>query len=155
MSSGRSWGAIRRNNKAVTLWFAAALMTLLGALSGASPALASTASVAQAGRHYLSVTPDIHSASCTSARATWVHITFTAPHSGTTCYGGTGTITFSANDVSKFCPGNNAGAFKYMIIATGQDKTDNFSSGGATLHFNPTVDAISLHISSFSGSHSC
>jgi hypothetical protein len=154
MSRGRSWSEIR-NNKVVTLWFAAALMTLLGAFSCASPALASTAGVAQASHHYLAVTPDIHSGSCTAARANWVHITFTAPTRGTTCYGGTGTITFSANDVSKFCPGNNDGAFTYMIIATGQDKTDNFEPGGGTLNFNPTVDAISLNIMSFSGNHPC
>lgn len=145
MSRGRSWSRIRSKNKAVAPWLAAALMTLLGALTGAAPAVASTGTAGTA----------IRSAACTSARANWVHITFTAPSRTTICYGGTGTITFSANDVSKFCPGNNDGAFTYMNIATGQDHTDNFEPGGATLRFSPEVDAVSLKIDSFSGNHHC
>jgi hypothetical protein len=143
------------------LALAAAGTVLPAAQASATPSPAATSiRTVTAGSHAdsprpLAVTPDIRVAACTSARANWVHITFTSPVANTICYGGTGRVTFGANKVSKFCPGNNDGAFTWMDIATGQDHTYNFEPGNATIHYNPQVDAVSLTIDSFSGNHPC
>lgn len=142
------------------LAFAAAATVLPAAQAGATPNPATSIPAVAAGGHAdsagpLAVTRNIHIAACTSARANWVHITFTHPAANTVCYGGRGTVTFEANQITKFCPGNNAGAFKWMDVGTGQDHTYNFTPGSATIHYTRESDAVSLQIKSFSGNHPC
>jgi hypothetical protein len=114
------------NGKAVKPRFITLLIALLGMFLAATPAWASSAGTAQVSSHeqtahvstftgggpvtVTNVSGDIQENSCTSGRATWVHMTMNGV---TRCFGGTGTLGFSGNVTYWFCSGNNYGTVKY------------------------------------------
>jgi hypothetical protein len=152
------------SRKAVRLRVVAVVLTALfgmfmaavptGAASAATDQAGSHGAVAHASRTAINVPEsyavvNITENACTSARATWVHITM----NGTTrCYGGKGTFYFSGNNTTYFCAGNNYGNFRYFAGNTYH--TLGFLPG-TKVRWPNGVDATLLTINGWRGSNTC
>jgi hypothetical protein len=129
-----------------------------------APAGAATGGSSLTASHALAVTParaagpalsapDIALEPCTSARATWVHITLAVGDqpAQTLCWGYTGTWYFSANKTTHFCAGNNYGTLNYYT-ASGEARSLGFLPGYKA---SEDIDVVSLTIKGWRGSDTC
>ncbi len=161
-----------------TLRFAAAGTLALGvilatSLTSALPASAAatrtaipsapiTAAPANSGRigltpppsQRVTASPDIEIESCTSGRATWVHVYADLP-SEIFCVGFTGSIYWSVPpQVYAFCTGNNYGYVEWYNEENGEYSYGPFYQGFAA-NITGEVLLVYLEIDGWSGSDSC
>jgi hypothetical protein len=120
-------------------------LTGLLAMASAIPVAASPASAAN---------PLIQDQSCTSGRATWVHIYF---YAGTHCYGFKGLVDLpdfggGGYNAQTVCFGNNYGVFWYD--QNGHGYRQNFVSGEVD-YFGSNITPTALEINGWSGSSNC
>lgn len=98
------------------------------------------------------VTPAIEVESCTSSRATWVHVY--SPE-GLQCFGYTGEAFWSPwPELYTFCAGNNHGSFIYYDANNGKTYTSDFYAGFGS-DFAPGIYIESVTINGWSGSDKC
>jgi hypothetical protein len=96
--------------------------------------------------------PDIAVASCTSSRATWVHVDSAY---GLQCFGGTGTSYFSPYPaLYSFCAGNNHGSFEVYNANIGRYVITNYSAGYGS-NFGARIYIVWVTINGWSGSYRC
>jgi hypothetical protein len=97
---------------------------------------------------------DIKVEACSSRNETWVHITTEVlGKKKTLCYGGKGTMPFSANNTVQVCAGNNYGYLRYSDPIHGAE-TWQFAPGHV-IAWSYGVSVDYLTISSWSGSDRC
>jgi hypothetical protein len=135
----------------------AVILAVLGMFVTAAPAWAASVDTAQIGSHgpaahvngaTVQVTPNIQEASCTG-RATWVHMTI---NGRTRCFGNTGTLSFTSNNTTYFCAGNNYGTLQYWL---GGVYLPLGFTPGTVVHWSGGVDVVLLTINGWRGSNHC
>jgi hypothetical protein len=96
-------------------------------------------------------TPGIVEGSCTSSRATWVHVD---SGDGDLCFGYMGTAYFSPYPyLYEFCAGNNYGSFVEFNIYTGDYYDVHFKQGYGSDFYGE--DIVSVTINGWSGNDKC
>jgi hypothetical protein len=102
----------------------------------------------------VTVSPDIETESCTSGRATWVHVYANLP-SEIFCVGFKGAISWSVPpQVYAFCTGNNYGYVEWYNEITGTYSYGPFYQGFAA-DYTGKILLVYLEIDGWSGSDSC
>jgi hypothetical protein len=117
--------------------------------ASASPARTDLAHLSASGA---TVSPAIEQESCTSGRATWVHVDTSY---GLLCFGFAGTAKWSVPPLLyTFCAGNNYGYFETYNEANGKYFVQHFTQGfGAD--FGSLILLVYVEIQGYSGSDKC
>ncbi len=122
------------------------------ALAKGAPASTARIGLAPPPSQRVTASPDIEEESCTSSRATWVHV---YADSGTFCLGYTGLIEWSVPpEIYTFCAGNNYGYFETYYEPSGTYSAAAFSEGFGRDYPNLTL-LVYVEIDGWSGSDSC
>jgi hypothetical protein len=116
-------------------------------------AIPASAAPRAAGSAVSAALPDIREATCTSARATWVHV---SDSYGLQCYGGAGRYNFTPMDVAffGFCAGNNYGHYKIFDQSNMKFYVKYFKPG-FSIDYPNDIFIVYLKIKSWSGSDTC